>query len=457
MNTQNDFSQGSIRKAIIRMAIPMTFAQVINLLYNIVDRMFIGRIPNEGTLALTGLGLCFPIIMMVTAFTNLFGVGGAPLSSIERGKGNDEEAQNIMGTSFSLLIIAGIILTIVGILFKKPILYLFGASDSTYPYANQYLSIYLLGTIFVMISLGMNSFINNQGFAKIGMLTTALGCVTNIILDPILINICKLGVQGAAIATVVSQFLSAIWVLKFLTGKETILRLEKRSLVLRWDRVKKITALGLAGCVVQFTNSAVTIVCNRCLSIYGGDLYVGVMTILNSIREIFNLPVHGITNGAGPVLSFNYGAKEYKRVQESIRFMSTVTIIYTVIAWLVLILIPRPFINLFNNDPELTEASIHAINIYFFGFFMMALQFAGQITFTSLGKSKQAIFFSIFRKIIIVVPLTIYIPMLLHNGVDGVFMAEPISNCIGGGACFITMQLTIGKELKTKMKEKENH
>ncbi|MDO4466669.1 MAG: MATE family efflux transporter [Bacillota bacterium] len=451
MNNKNDFSKGSVKRTIIRLAIPMTFAQLINLLYNIVDRMFIGRIPQDGTLALTGLGLCFPIIMIVTAFTNLFGVGGAPLSSIERGKGNNEEAQNIMGNSFTLLIMAGIVLTVLGLLFKKPILYLFGASDATYPFANQYLSIYLLGSIFVMISLGMNSYINNQGFAKIGMLTTALGCITNIVLDPILIFGCKMGVQGAALATIFSQGLSAIWVLRFLTGNQTILRLERKSMRLKWSRVKAITSLGLAGCVMQFTNSAVTIVCNRCLSLYGGDLYVGVMTIMNSIREILSMPVMGITNGATPVLSFNYGAKNYHRVIEAIKFMSITTIAYTFVSWLVLVIIPEPFIKLFNNDPSLTSASIQSIYIYFFGFFMMALQFAGQTVFTALGKSKQAVFFSIFRKIVIVVPLTILIPMLLNNGVDGVFMAEPISNFIGGGACFLTMMLTVWKDLKRKI------
>lgn len=453
MNNKNDFSQGSVRKTIVRLAIPMTFAQLINLLYNIVDRMFIGRIPNEGTLALTGLGLCFPIIMIITAFTNLFGVGGAPLSSIERGRGNNEEAQNIMGTSFTLLIMAGIILTILGLIFKKPILYLFGASDATFPYADKYLSIYLLGSIFVMISLGMNSYINNQGFAKIGMLTTALGCITNIILDPILIFGFNMRVQGAAFATIFSQFLSAAWVLKFLTGNQTILRLEKNSMKLKAHRVKSIVSLGLAGCVMQFTNSAVTIVCNICLSQYGGDLYVGVMTIMNSIREILSMPVMGVMNGATPVLSFNYGAKNYNRVLEAIKFMSITTIIYTFVSWLILVLYPQPFIKLFNDDPSLTSACISSINIYFFGFFMMALQFAGQTTFTALGKSKQAVFFSIFRKIVIVVPLTILIPMILNNGVAGVFMAEPISNFVGGGACFLTMFLTVWKDLKFKTGE----
>ena len=291
MNNNADFSIGSLAKNILKLAVPMTVAQLINLLYNMIDRIYIGRIPTTGTLALTGLGLCFPIIMIVTAFANLFSFGGAPLFSMERGRENDEEAQKIMGNSFLMMILFGVSLTIIGLLFQKPILYLFGASDVTYPFARDYITIYLTGNIFVMTSLGMNSFINAQGFAKTGMLTVMLGAFTNLILDPIFIFHFGMGVKGAAIATIISQFLSSVWVMKFLTGKKAIIKLTKESMHLRVSRVKRIIDLGMSGFIMSVTNSIVQIICNATLQIYGGDLYVGVMTILNSIREIFTMPV----------------------------------------------------------------------------------------------------------------------------------------------------------------------
>lgn len=447
---QTDFSGGKVSRNIIELALPMMAAQLINLLYNMVDRIYIGRIPEVGTMALTGLGLCFPIITIVTAFANLFGMGGSPLCSIEQGCGNKKEAEQIMGNSFAMLVISGIVLTILGLIFSRPILYLFGASDATYPYAQAYVSIYLCGNLFVMISLGMNSFINCQGFGQTGMLTVLLGAVTNIILDPIFIFVLGMGVRGAALATILSQGLSAVWVLKFLTGSRVPLKLTWSGMRLKWKRVKRIISLGLSGFVMSITNSATQIVCNATLQSYGGDMYVGVMTILNSIREIFTMPVMGLTNGSTPVMSYDYGAKEYGRVKQAIRFTSITCIVYTAVSWLVLITFPQVFIRIFNNDPALVNTSIPAIEIYFFGFFMMALQFAGQSTFIALNKAKQAIFFSIFRKVLIVIPLTLYLPNLFGLGVDGVFWAEPISNFIGGLACFVTMLLTILPELKRR-------
>jgi len=445
---QTDFTKGSVRRNILDLAVPMTMAQLINLLYNMVDRMYIGRIPQTGTLALTSLGLCFPIIMIVSAFANLFGSGGAPLCSIERGKGDHDEAELIMGNSFTMLLVCGMALTLVGIVFSKPLLYLFGASDATFPFAQQYVVIYLAGSIFVMIGLGMNSFINCQGFGQTGMMTVLLGAVTNIILDPIFIFVLHMGVRGAALATIISQGLSAFWVLMFLTGKKAILKLKISTMRVRGNRLKKIVALGFSGFVMSATNSAVQIVCNANLQMYGGDLYVGVMTILSSIRDILTMPVHGLTNGATPVLGFNYGAKEYGKVKQAITFTSAVCIVYTLVSWFILISFPQLFIRIFNDDSQLIEASVPAIELYFFGFFMMALQFSGQTVFQSLGKAKQAVFFSLFRKAIIVIPLTIFLPKLYGLGVDGVFLAEPISNFIGGAACFITMLCTVLPELK---------
>lgn len=451
-DTKNDFSQGSVVTNILKLAVPMTVAQFINVLYNIIDRIYIGRIPEHATLALTGLGLCLPVISMVIAFANLFGMGGAPLCSIERGRGNLCEAEKIMGNSFVLMVIFGVLLTLLGRVFKKPMLYLFGASENTFPFADQYLSIYLLGSIFVMIGLGMNSFINSQGFGTIGMMTVLLGAAANIILDPLFIFTFGMGVRGAALATIISQFLSALWIVKFLTGRTAILKLKTACFALNAKRVRDITALGMSGFTMAITNSSVQIMYNASLQNYGGDLYVGIMTVINSVREVISMPVNGITGSAQPVMGFNYGAGEYKRVKESIVFISAVSIVYTTVMWLLVHGFPEFFIRIFNQDPELLKAGTPAMRIYYFGFFMMSLQFAGQAAFVALGKAKRAVFFSIFRKVVIVIPLILILPVFLGNGVDGVLMAEPVSNFIGGAACFITMLLTVWPELSESKK-----
>lgn len=445
--TKNDFSKGSVWGNIIAQAVPLTIAQLVQLLYNIVDRMYIGHMEGSSSLALTGIGLTFPIVMLVMAFTNLFGQGGAPLCSIARGAGDKERAENIMGNSFTMLLMAGMAITMVGYVCKRPILYAFGASDVTYVYAEQYLNIYLAGTMFLMISVGMNHYINSQGFPKIGMLSVIIGAVVNIILDPIMIFGMDLGIRGAALATVISQFVSAVWVMKFLLGKKTLLKLSLKSMKLRPKLDKEIMGLGLTGFILQGTNGLVHVVCNATLNVYGGDLYVGINTVLGSVRDIFQLPIQGITSGCQPVLGFNYGAKEYGRVKEGIRFTVLVGSFYTVVAWILIFLFPEFFIRIFNNDPELIRYGVTALHIYFFGFFMMAFQFCGQSVFTGLGKAKQAVFFSIFRKVIIVVPLTILLPQMGGLGVHGVFLAEPISNAIGGLACFTTMYFTVYRKL----------
>ncbi len=447
---KNDFSKGSVVKNILNLAVPMTLAQLINVLYNIVDRIYIGRIPDHATLSLTGIGLSLPMITMVTAFANLFGMGGAPLCSIERGRGNLEEAEKIMGNSFSMMMLFGVLLTGVGLLFKKPLLYAFGASDATWPFADAYITIYMLGSIFVMVGLGMNSFINSQGFGRIGMCTVLLGAAANLMLDPIFIFGLDMGIRGAALATVISQALSAAWILWFLTGKKAILRLKLSCMKPEFKRIKEITALGMSGFTMAITNCTVQVVCNATLQVYGGDLYVGIMTVINSLREVAIMPVHGVTNSAQPVMGFNYGAREYKRVKKAIVFTSVFSIFYTTLVWALLHGFPEFFIRMFNQDPALIEAGIPALRLYFFGFFMMSLQFAGQAVFVALGKSRQAVFFSIFRKVVIVTPLTLFLPSLLHMGTDGVFIAEPISNFVGGAACFGTMMLTVWRELTRK-------
>lgn len=429
---------------ILQMALPMTVAQLINILYNIVDRMYLGRLP--GHLSLTGLGLCLPIISILMGFANLCGMGGAPLCSIHRGKGENEEAERILGNSFALLLLFGAGLTALGLAFRRPILYLFGASDLTFPYANDYLTIYLLGTLFVMIGLGMNPFINAQGFSRMGMMTVALGAAVNIVLDPIFIFALDMGVRGAALATVLAQGCSALWVLKFLTGWRALLRLRWNTLRLQAARVRRILALGASGFAMSMTNSLVQVLCNASLQHYGGDLYVGVMTVINSIREVVSMPVQGITNGCQPVLGYNYGAGEYERVRRGIRFTTVLTVGYSVAAWALVMAVPELLIRIFNDEPELIAAGIPAFRLYFAAFFCMSFQFIGQSVFVGLGRSRSAVFFSLLRKAFIVAPLTLLLPGL-GMGVDGVFAAEPVSNVLGGLACLLTMYVMVYRRL----------
>ena len=440
----NDFSQGSMARNIVNMAVPMTVAQLINILYNVVDRMYLGRLP--GHLALTGLGLCLPIISIIMGFANLCGMGGSPLCSIHRGRGENDEAERIMGNSFTLLILFGLAITTFCLLLRRPILYLFGASDLTFPYANDYLTIYILGTIFVMIGLGMNPFINAQGFSRMGMVTVTVGAVVNIVLDPIFIFGMGMGVRGAALATVISQACSAVWVLKFLTGRRAILKLRLSALPLHAGRVRRILSLGTSGFVMSMTNSLVQVLCNATLQAWGGELYVGVMTVINSIREVISMPVQGITNGCQPVLGYNYGAGEYQRVRQGIRFTTILTMGYSLIVWLLVLIFPELLIRIFNDEPDLIAAGIPAFRIYFATFFCMSFQFIGQAVFVGLGRSKQAVFFSLLRKAFIVAPLTLLLPVL-GFGVDGVFLAEPISNVIGGLACLLTMYVVVYRAL----------
>lgn len=445
---ENDFSKGSVVGNIVRLAVPMTLAQLVNVLYNIVDRVYIGKLPEDAMLALSGVGLCLPIISAVMAFANLYGSGGAPLCSIERGKGNADEAERIMGNSFALLLLTGVGLTAFGLLAKRPMLYLFGASEQTFPFADSYITIYLLGNLFVMIGLGMNSFINAQGFARVGMVSVLLGAGSNIILDPIFIFALGMGVRGAATATVISQFLSAVWILRFLTGKRAILRLRRENLRLDAGHVMRIVGLGLSGFTMSITNAIVQVVCNANLQIFGGDLYVGVMTVVNSVREVISLPVNGMTQSAQPVIGYNYGAGQYQRVKRAIAFVSIAAISYTTAMWVLVHTFPAFFIRVFNDDPAMLSAGVTAMRVYYFGFFAMSLQFAAQSVFVALGKAKQAIFFSIFRKVVIVTPLVFLLPRVAGLGTTGVFLSEPVSNFIGGAACFGTMLWTVKRELQ---------
>ena len=414
-----DFSTGSVKKRIIAQAVPLTLAQAVQLLYNIVDRIYIGHLPDVGQLALTGLGITFPLIVLIAAFTQLVGVGGTPLFSIARGKKDEKEAEAILGNAFAMLVVAAAGCFIVGYFFRKPILFAFGASEESYFFADQYLKIYIWGTAFSMISTGLNGYINAQGFPKVGMATTLIGAVVNIILDPIFIFTLNMGVEGAALATVISQGISCAWVLFFLTGKKAILRIRRSTVRISLERSKRIMTLGITGFVMQGTNSLVSIVCNNQLQIFGetmmvggGDLYVGVMTVLNSVRELLSLPVGGIASGGQPVIGYNYGAGEYKRVKEGIRFITLLAGGYTLISWIVVMLIPRVMIGMFTDDLHTIDVGARMLTIYFFGFIFMSLQFAGQCTFQGLGLAKKAVFFAIFRKIVIIVPLTLLLPRM---------------------------------------------
>lgn len=444
---KHDFTIGTVSGSIVRLSLPMILAQLVNVLYNIVDRMYLGHMPGDGRLALTGVGVAFPIITIINAFANLCGSGGAPLCSIERGRGDEKKAGQIMGNSLTLLILFGIILTVAGYLCKTPLLYLFGASDETIPYANAYMDVYLAGNLFVMLGLGMNPFIESQGFAKTGMFTVVIGALLNLGLDPVFIFWLKLGVRGAAAATILSQMVSAVWVLLFLSGKKAILRLKISTMRLDGSLVKRILALGLSGFTMSVTNSLVQIFCNASLQFYGGDLYVGAMTIIYSVREVVQMPIQGFTQGAQPVLGYNYGAGERGRVKTGIRFIRRVTLCYAIGMWAVLMLFPQFIVGFFNGEEALLEVAVVSMRWHFALFFFMAFQYVGQTVFVSLGKARQAVFFSLFRKAILGVPLILILPRLWNLGITGVLAAEPVTNVVGGLACYFTMMAVVWKKL----------
>ena len=442
-----DFSKGPVWKCIVAQAIPLTVAQLVQLLYNVVDRIYLGHMGGGESLALTGVGVTFPVITLIMAFTALFGNGGVPLFAMARGRGDEEEAEKILGTSFGLLVCSSVFLMIVGYLFHKPILFAFGASKDSFVYAGDYLKVYLLGTVFSMISTGLNGYINAQGFPKIGMCSVVIGAIANIILDPIFIFLLDMEVKGAALATIISQALSAAWILYFLFGKKAAVPLRIQNIRISKRITKDICKLGTANFIMQGTTCAVQVACNSTLQRYGGDTYVGIMTVTNSIREIVMLPVFGIVNGAQPVISFNYGAKAYGRAKSAVRFNTWVGAAYTMVAWILILLFPGFWFSIFSDEAAMLTPGIRMLKTYFFGFVFMALQFAGQSVFQAVGDAKHAIFFSLLRKAIIVVPLTLLLPVA-GFGVKGVFMAEPISNVIGGLACYLTMRLTIYKKLE---------
>lgn len=451
---QVDFEHGPVGRNMIQSALPMLVAQLFALLYNIVDRIFLGRIPGEGTMALAGVGLCFPLVILTIGFANLFGTGGAPLFSIALGAKDRESARHIQTTAFLLVSGAALAITAVGLLFSRPFLLLFGGSEATLPYALPYLRIYLLGTFCSMVVTGMNPFINAQGYTGFGMLTVSVGALLNVVLDPVFIFALHLGTAGAAIATVISQTVSAAMVLWFLRRRCELLLTVHRPRDFR-TVAGNITSLGTAGFIMAVTNALVTLSCNSVLSRFGGDLYVSIMTILASVRQFVDVPALAVSEGTSPVMSYNYGAGRPGNVRKAIRLMTIANLTYTLAIWLFILWKPQWFIGIFTNDKTILADAIPALHLYFFAFIGQGLQYCGQTTFKALNKKRQAIFFSLFRKAIIVIPLTFLLPHLFGLGTDGVFMAEPVSNVVGGTACFVTMMLTVWRELGREEKRQK--
>lgn len=440
---KNDFSKGSVSGWILKMAIPLSIAQFVNILYNLVDRMYIGRLPADGRLALTGVGICLPVTLLISAFANFSGLGGAPLCSMARGSGDEDRAETIMGNAFSLILFLAVVLMAIGYGFTTKLLYAFGASDQTIGFARSYLLIYLAGTLPTMITVGMNPFINSQGFSRVSMMTTILGAVINIILDPIFIFVLGMGVNGAALATVIAQICSAVWVLVFLRSPRAILHLKAFRMKPDLRLIGKIMSLGISGFIIAATTGLVGIICNKTLLRVGGDLYVSVMTVASSFHEIAFATTSGISNGANPVIGYNYGAKCYGRICEAIRFSTFAALAIAFLFWIITEFFPGACIRIFNSDPELLEAGIPAFRVYYCVYFMFPLQMVGQTVSLALGKTKTAIFFSLLRKVFLVIPLTLILPYHWGLGPMGVFLAEAISIVVGCTICYVTMMHTV--------------
>lgn len=425
----NDYlGTDSIAKLLLKLSLPAILAQIINLLYNLVDRVYIGHMPGDGALALTGVGICMPIIMIVSAFAALISNGGAPRASMAMGEGNNDNAEKILGNSFIVQIIISVALTIVLLLFNRPMLMAFGASENTISYASSYMTIYAMGTIFVQLTLGMNAFITAQGFAKTGMLSVLIGAVCNIILDPIFIYGFHMGVKGAATATIISQAVSTGWVLAFLTGKKTILHIKKEYFRLDAQIVLPGLALGLAPFIMQASESVITVCFNASLLKYGGDLAVGAMTILTSVMQFIMLPMQGLGQGSQPIISYNYGAKNGERVRRAFKLLITVSLIYSMVMWMIVMTFPQGFARIFSSDIELIEFTKKVLRIYIASLGLFGAQMACQMTFLSIGNAKASITVAVMRKFILLIPLIYIMPHLISDPTIGVYMAEPVAD-----------------------------
>lgn len=426
-NSNTNLGSESVGKLLFKLATPAIIAQIVNVLYNIVDRIFIGRMEN-GEVAMAGVGVAFPIIIIITACSYLIGMGGGPLAAIKMGEQNNDEAEKIMSNSFSVLVILAILLTIGFKIGKEPLLWMFGASESTIGYSMDYLNIYLIGTVFVQISMGMNTFINTQGFATTGMMTVAIGALINIILDPIFIFGFNMGVKGAALATIIAQGVSAIWVLMFLFGKKSILKIKKKYMIPKASIILPVLGLGISPFIMQSTESLVLIALNSKLQMYGGDLAVGSMAIMSSIMQILMLPNMGVTQGAQPIISYNYGSGQLDRVKKTFKLCLLSCFTYSTILWLLLMIFPAFFVSIFNKNPQLLSMTSWSIKIYFAGAFMFGIQIACQQTFLALGKATISLVLALLRKIVLLIPLIFILPTFFNEKLFAVILAEPVAD-----------------------------
>lgn len=431
MEQKNDFlGTEPIGKLLWRMSIPAIAAQLINLLYNLVDRVYIGHMPENGALALTGVGVCMPVIMIVTAFAALISNGGAPRASMAMGKGDYGAAEKVLGNSFSLQLILSFLITVILLVFNRSFLMLFGASENTIEYASSYMGIYALGTVFVQLTLGMNAFITAQGFAKTGMLSVLIGAVCNIVLDPILIYGFDMGVRGAALATIISQAVSTIWVLSFLTGKKTVIKIKKQYLKPEASVVLPSMALGLAPFIMQASESVIIVCFNSSLLKYGGDVAVGAMTILSSAMQFSMLPMQGLGQGAQPISSYNFGARNAKRVKKTFWMLLGMSLTYSFLIWALIMLFPQAFAMIFSSDQQLIEYTRWALRIYCASLCFFGAQIACQMTFISLGNAKASIMVAVMRKFVLLLPLIFILPHIVENQTMGVYLAEPVADIL---------------------------
>lgn len=431
-----DLGREPVKRLLLTLAAPAITSQVVNALYNMVDRMYIGHIPGDGAAALTGVGVCFPIIMLISAFASLVGMGGAPRASIFMGKQDKETAERILGNCFSSLVLTAILLTVLVLAFHRPLLYLFGASQGTIEFARRYITIYAAGTIFVQLTLGLNAFISAQGFSKISMMTVVIGAVTNIILDPVFIFGFHMGVSGAAAATVISQAISAGWALQFLLGKHTVLRLKRENLKIKASILLPCMALGVAPFIMMSTESVLVLCFNSSLLKYGGDLAVGAMTILSSIMQFTMLPLQGLTQGGQPIISYNFGAGNMDRVKAAFKLQTVCCLVYAGAIWLLAEIVPSVFVGIFTGDSALAALSRWALRIYLASGILMGLQVSCQQTFIAFGNAKTSGFLAVFRKILVLIPLIYILPVFLEDKVFAVFLAEPVAD-------FIAVSMTV--------------
>ena len=436
---ENDLGRDPIGRLLLRLAIPTVTAQLVNALYNIVDRVYIGHIPGEGDLALTGLGVCFPVIMFVSAISALVGMGGGSRAVVRMGEGRLDQANAILGSCSALLVLLGAAAAVFFLAVQEPMLYLFGATEETIGYAMDYLTIYLLGSVFVELSLGLNYFITAQGFSTMGMATVLIGAVVNIVLDPVFIFGFHMGVRGAALATITAQGVSALWVVAFLVGKRTRLRIQRRYLRPSWRVMAPVLALGVSPFIMNATESLINIAFNASLKAYGGNPAVGAMTICSSVMQVFYLLLQGLAQGAQPIIGFNYGAGSLDRVKKAFRLLFASALAFSTAAWALLELFPGVFVALFNNKPELVEVAVWSLRAYAGGLFMLGVQNACQQTFLALGQSRISLFLALLRKIILLIPLILILPRFLENQVLAVFLAEPAADILAAsvtGALF---------------------